>query len=321
MFLLTFILLQYILPETIIIDSDTEEDEPVAERSSKRRRTGRGEGATLLAGLWLRYNLDDSNRGYRLIFCRRTYPEESGVTILLGPEQEPRKTLPMKLLYDNFEFFKGEFDATPSVGPSTWRIEVPNVLPSSFDLAIQFVVCSNLTVESPRSLDIDSHKNAISALLELKSDTIKLGLDERKLHHLDALIVEKVRAFLIEKRHSLKGYHIEKAYSLKDNYSICNLFVKAAVRPCLEPSEYLAHEDMDGHSTDSDNVARRSSAGSYSGFPFRRQKNHISAFENDLAMEVLQTVETNERPLLRNGRRSATKVIWIDPLTEEAFEL
>jgi hypothetical protein len=241
----------------------------------------------------------------------------------------------MRVLTNNFEFFENYVNLVPSEGSSIWRITIFDVKPESFDLLMHFVVCSTINTGFPKLHTIDCHNEEITALLDLKPAAVALGLEQTKLRRLNSQVVSRLRTLLVDKPRSLKGSHIKKAFTMADSYDIRQLFVRASARPWMErlkgdggdenvsEDDGNENEELDKGDYDEEdlNAAQQESFGKSSHSIFHPLILGIPDFKMALALEIMKTTGTRERPFTKTGKKSSSRYHWTDPLTQKPFEL
>jgi hypothetical protein len=271
------------------------------------------------AAQWVKYVYSNlSNKPRLTVSYRKTYPESTDVIVLLGPDRVPYDNVPCKVLHENFQNLKLYIEAALSrkSGPSKIELKVPDVIPETFDLLLQWVICDNIELES------GPNEERITSILTLIAAAIKLGIPS--LGSLTTRMESKLRATLSRDRLALKSNHIRAAYDLrKDGEDIQELFILASVRLFLQCKDDASagpfKDDEDENMT-----AAQQAAYSGSGFVFHREMKRYPQFKEQLWDRAHICLKSRENEMRRSKRRDNPEVcvaVYTDPLNGQRFEL
>jgi hypothetical protein len=258
---------------------------------------------------------------------RKYFPGGQRATILLGPEEELRDTIPKKILYENSSFFNDHYDTVEAEDWKDDTVKLPDVDPQLFDLAIQCLVSKDFTLEPD---PVRSKSSEITILLDLMSLAAMLGLPDPS-----EPINKQLRDILINDRRALRRMHIRKAFRLDDKHGIQELFVKAVVREYMQTrSSRLNSDEIDtedtGDTDDDDDDEERYRDGAHRAFQakyrfsFQKELSTIRAFKHQLLEEQDNVLNSGKKFVARSGTRLRNVIYstkYADPLDGELFTL
>lgn len=255
---------------------------------------------------------------------RKYFPGGENAIVLLGPKEEVRDTIPKKTLCENSTFFSDYYDMMEEEEWEDNTVELPDVDPHMFDLAVQCMVSKSFTLEPNPSR---SKSSEITILLDLVSLTAMLGLPNPS-----APVIEKLRDILVEERRALRRKHIRRAFELDEGQDIQELFVKAVVGEYMRTrgssSEEIDTEETDDEDDDDDESKHRDEAHctfySKHKFSFLKELSTIRDFKLQLLEEQDKVLNSGQKVLARSATRSRTAVYtttYNDPLGGAGFSL
>ena len=236
----------------------------------------------------------------------------------MGPDQVRYNNIPCKVLQENFHHLGLYIDAALSQksGPSKIKLTVPDVMPETFDLLLQWVICGNIELET------GPNEERITSILKLIAAAIKLTAPS--LGSLTSSMESNLRHILSRDRLALKSSHIRAAYDLEKNgEDIQELFICASVRLFLQ---YKDDSPASPFKDDEDEnmTAAQQAAYSGSGFVFHREMKLYPQFKEQLWYHVHVCLKSRENEKRRPRRRDNPELcvaVFTDPLDSQRFEL
>lgn len=259
---------------------------------------------------------------------RKYFPGGRCATILLGPREELRDTIPQRVLYENSSYFSDHYDSVEAEEKVDDAVRLPEVDPLMFDLVIQCLVTNTFTLDTdPMRLKATE----ITILLELIFLNDKLGLPD-----IGQAVVEKLRNILIDDRRALRRKHIKMAFQLEEDHSVQELFSQAVVREYMKTSstkqnghEMDAGDDSsDDDDDDDDELKHRDGAHRAlhmkNRFSFQRELDNIRGFKFQLLLAQDKVIKSGKKVMVHQAtklRPAVHAIKYADPLNEAPFYL
>lgn len=253
-------------------------------------------------------------------WVRKIYDAQGKIQAVFDNGVKHPCTFP-KSVIQNFTALQKELAAlsAESAEPS---ISVPGIDSATWDLAIQWIVCSDIQVDTTQCM---TGADELSAILKLIKFAVKLGLDLHLTSPTSSIML-RIKKILTASRDSLRARHVNFAYSLPRGHPLREIFVKATFRPWLEFRYHPTDDSDDGGSDpqlEGENTATQSFFGK-KGFWLNKVlkgSNAVYAFRNEL-VELFTNAwhrrEVPDPPLKKKGpKKTETRIK--DPFTDEFF--
>lgn len=253
-------------------------------------------------------------------WVRKTYDAQGAIQVGFDNGVKHPCKFPKSVL-ENFKALQKDLAAF-SADNAEPSIKVPDIDSATWDIAIQWIVCSDIQVDvAQRRTGADE----LSAVLRLIEFAVKLGLDLH-LASPTSVVISTIRRILTDNRESLRGRHVKFAYSFPRGHPLRELFVKATFRPWLE-FRYHPTDDSDDGGSDPDlegeDTATKSFFGN-KGFWLNKVlkgSKAVYGFKKEL-FELLENAwhrreVSDELPKKKGSKKTKTRIK--DPFTEEFF--
>lgn len=213
-----------------------------------------------------------------------------------------------------FNAFRRHFDDNPEEAAKEKNLTVPNVSRQTFDLALQWAICHNGSVERAQRRN-KSHE--IAAFVDLAVFAADVGLK------LGDYFTKKVKSILLHDRDSLRGNHITEAFgNLQPNHPLCKLFVETAWMPYAEfyrKDEGVRRADIDSDSDDDVQNLNSAQRQAYYAekFCYQREFDNVERFHYALLDEFHKSWANRTVTEQRYGKLLHNQTELMDPLTLE----
>ncbi|KAL2064829.1 hypothetical protein VTL71DRAFT_3969 [Oculimacula yallundae] len=219
--------------------------------------------------------------------------------------------------------FQNWLQANPARIGVDRTMKVPDVSLETFNLAMQWAVCSTgqLTPNQRRSKTTE-----ITAFIDLAifATTVNLSLGKASGSYMT-----KLKTILVKHQTALTGSHIRKAFEkLEHGHQVRNLFILASIRPYAEFHTSSRNFDMavdsgseSGSDDDDLNPAQRA-AYRKARFCFHSEFNKLEEYQSQLLKEFHRVWWTrNSRDKKYSYLHFCHETFLTDPLTNERFQV
>ncbi|KAG4435888.1 hypothetical protein IFR05_008619 [Cadophora sp. M221] len=218
--------------------------------------------------------------------------------------------------------FRSWLAANPPQSGVEHIMKVPEVSLDTFNLAMQWAVCS---VGQLTRAQRKSNSSRITALIDLAifASEVNIGLGKER-----GSFSTMLKAILVKHRGALKGYHIRKAFeNLTAGHQVRKLFIKASLRPYVEfkngGEDLIETSESDSESIDESrlNPAQRA-AYRKDRFTYLSELKNIEDYKTELRNEFQRVWWARNSRDEKYGKKHFCRITTLtDPLTGERFDV